>query len=111
MILRWISHLPLPFLYGLSNLLYVIVYYFFRYRYQVVKDNLTSSFPEKSETEVNVLIKQFYRNFCDYMVETLKAISITVKELDRRVIFKNPEVMEAYLSNNTSVLALTSRKS
>ncbi len=110
MVLRWISYLPMPVLYGLSNLLYVLVYYVFRYRFQVVKSNMTRAFPHKESKEIAADIKQFYRNFCDYIVETLKAITISGSELKQRVDVRGAELMEAYFSQGTSVLALTSHQ-
>ena len=110
MILRFISYLPLPVLYKLSDFLFVLIYYLFRYRYQVVRSNMLNSFPEKNEAEVALLVKQFYKNFCDYIVETIKAITISAEELERRVKFKDLQAMEGYLSKGTSVLALTSHQ-
>lgn len=110
MIFRWISYLPLTILYGVSGLLYIMVYHLARYRYQIVKNNLINCFPDKSKTEIERIIAQFYRNFCDYVVETLKSISISGEELRHRVIIKNSHLMEGYLRNGTSVLALTSHQ-
>lgn len=78
------SLLPLRILYLLSDLAYFIVYHISGYRKEVVLSNLRMAFPEKSEKERIRIAKQFYLNFTDTMIETLKMISITKRELDRR---------------------------
>jgi KDO2-lipid IV(A) lauroyltransferase len=110
MVFRWISYLPLPVLYVVSDLLYAVVYYLAHYRYQVVKTNLVNSFPEKDTFEIQSIIKHFYRNFCDYVVETLKSVSISGEEIKKRVVIRDSHLMEQYLNNGTSVLALTSHQ-
>lgn len=110
MILRLISYLPLPVLYGLSYVLYLVVYYVVRYRYNVVKDNMIRSFPDKSSKDIKAAMKQFYLNFSDFVVETLKSLTISGEELKKRVQIKDIQVIENYLSNGKSVLVLTSHQ-
>ncbi len=55
-------------------------------------------------------MKQFYRNFCDFIIEALKSITISATELDKRVTIKDPEVIERYFKNGQSVLVLTSHQ-
>ena len=47
-----LSLLPLRVLYFLSDIVYFPLYYVVRYRRRVVRENLTKSFPEKSEAEI-----------------------------------------------------------
>ncbi|MBL7742470.1 MAG: lysophospholipid acyltransferase family protein [Chitinophagaceae bacterium] len=78
------SLLPLRVLYLFSDLAYFIVYYLSGYRKKVVLDNLQIAFPEKSENERIKIAKQFYLNFTDTLIESLKMLSISTKELERR---------------------------
>ena len=48
---RWISFLPFSLLYALAWLCYLLLYYVFRYRREVVRTNLANAFPEKSVAE------------------------------------------------------------
>jgi KDO2-lipid IV(A) lauroyltransferase len=82
--LKWLSKLPMKTLYRLSDILFVLVYKIFGYRRSVVQENLKSSFPEKSKEELNEIEKKFYRNFCDIVMESIKMISISEKELKER---------------------------
>lgn len=54
--------LPMRLLYVLSDILYLIIYWVIRYRVPVVRKNLKSSFPDKSEEELKQLEKAFYHH-------------------------------------------------
>lgn len=75
----------------LSDILYFLLCTVIGYRRRVIRTNLRNAFPEKSETEIAQINKDFYRYFTDYLVETLKAFSITQEELDKRHTFSNME--------------------
>lgn len=83
-ILYVVSLLPLPVLYLLSDLAFVIVYYLFGYRKEVVLSNLAIAFPEKTGEERKKIARRFYRNFTDTFIESIKMISISKRELLRR---------------------------
>ena len=86
---------PYWVLHTLSSLLYPIVYYVVKYRRAVTRKNLVNAFPEKSEQEIVKIEKQFYRHFCDYLVETIKLMHISDEQMRRRLRFTNPELIEA----------------
>jgi KDO2-lipid IV(A) lauroyltransferase len=85
--------LPLPVLYLLSDILFFMTYYIARYRRKVVRKNLNSSFPDKTEKEIVTLERRFYRHFADYIVETLKLAHISQEEILRRANIRNPELI------------------
>lgn len=85
---------PLRILYVVSDLIYPIVYYIAKYRRKVVRKNLVNAFPEKTEKEIIQTEKKFYRHFCDYLMETLKLMHISDKEMRRRLHFTNSELIE-----------------
>lgn len=89
-----LSLLPLKVLYALSDGLFYLVYHIVKYRRPLVRKNLTDSFPEKSETEIVKIEKDFYSWFCDYIVETLKLFTMSKKQMRRRMIFHNTEEVE-----------------
>lgn len=86
------SLLPFRILYGISWLIYVLLNYIIGYRRKVIYTNLKNSFPEKTESEIKSIQKKFYKNFADYLVETLKSFSISQKELDKRHTYSNLEI-------------------
>lgn len=107
---RLIAKLSLPFLYVLSDILFILAYYVVRYRRSLVIRNLSNSFPEKSPQEISIIEKEFYHNLSDYAVETLKLFTIKKEELMQRVIFKNVETFDEYVKKNQPVLILTSHQ-
>lgn len=78
------SLLPFWVLFLFSDFIYFILYYVTGYRKELVASNLLIAFPEKTEEERKKIAKQFYLNFTDTIVETIKMISISKKELERR---------------------------
>ena len=64
----------------------------------------------KSENEYNEIERKFYRNLCDYAVETLKLVSMRNEAIMRRMIFKNPEVVEKYTREGKAMIFLTSHQ-
>ncbi len=70
-----LSLLPLRILYLLSDAGSLFLYYIARYRRAIVKNNLLIAFPEKTASERGKIEKEFYRNFTDNFIETIKLIS------------------------------------
>ena len=87
------SWLPMPVLYVLSDILYIIIYYIARYRRKVVIRNMKNSFPDKSNKEIIKLERRYYHYLSDYIVEVIKLASISQEELLRRADIRNPEVI------------------
>lgn len=98
-----ISLLPLWVFYRLSDGLYYLVYHVVRYRRRVVYANLRSSFPEKSEDEIERIAKDFYSFFCDYIVETLKLFSMGEKNMRKRMKFEGLDQVKKDFANGRSV--------
>lgn len=105
--LNFLSLLPLSVLYLVSTIGYYVLYYIIGYRKQVVRDNLSHSFPEKPLEEIIRIEKQFFRYFSDLVVEVIKMSSISRAELKRRVKFTNLHLIEAHFNRGESVLACT----
>lgn len=72
--------------------------------------NLRNSFPEKDERTIRAYEKGFYRNLCDYSVETFKLLSISKQELKKRMKYINPEIIEPYRDKKQSVIYVTSHQ-
>lgn len=99
-----ISRLPFFILYGISNVLYYIVYPIFGYRKAVVRKNLTQSFPKKSVAQIREIEKAFYRHFCDLVVESIKNFTISEAGTMKRMKIVNPEVLEPYFNKGQSAI-------
>ncbi len=107
---RLLSRLPLPALYALGYLLYVLGYYALGYRRKVVMANLDLAFPRKTAAEKKAIARQFYRNLADIVVETVKLLTISSAELGRRVTIANPEVLLAHLDRGQSIVVMTAHQ-
>ena len=79
-----LSLLPFFILYRLSDFVCFLLYYVFGYRKAIVMSNLNIAFPEKTEAEKKIIAKQFYKNLIDTFIESIKMISMSAKEFDRR---------------------------
>ena len=101
-----ISLLPFWLLYLISDGFFLLVYYIVRYRRKIVWKNLTSSFPEKSEAELQQVSRQFYHWLCDYFVETVKLLSISNEKLLRRIEFRGVEQLEACFDQGQDCAAI-----
>ena len=86
-----ISLLPLKIHYVFSDILFFFVFYILNYRRRIVWVNLVTSFPEKPEEELKEIERGFYHWFCDYIVETIKLLTISKSELQKRMIIKGTE--------------------
>lgn len=95
-----LSLLPLRVLYLFSDLLFIPLYYWVRYRRQIVRKNLVGSFPEKDLKEIICIEKKFYHFFCDYIVETIKLFSMSKKQIMRRMTFSGVDEMKADMEKN-----------
>ncbi|MGV3631973.1 MAG: lysophospholipid acyltransferase family protein [Bacteroidota bacterium] len=102
-----LSYLPMWMIYGISNLLYAVLRFIYPYRRDVITDNLRKCFPEKSEKEITHLLHAFYRHFTDILAEGIKNLSISEKELRRRMKIKNPELMQQLYDEGKDVLLVS----
>lgn len=101
-----ISLLPFPVLYFISDILYALVYHVVGYRKQVVLANMKQAFPDKSPEEINRLAKKYYRNLTDMMVETIKLLTMSKKQLQKRFICDLTVLHELYAKGKSCQLHL-----
>lgn len=81
-----VSLLPLPVLYLFSDFFHALVYHVFKYRRSVVMSNLALAFPEKTEQEHKKIASQFYRNFTDSFIESIKLITAGRRFVEKRSV-------------------------
>lgn len=103
-ILIGLSYFPFSVLYVLSDLFYLIIKHLLKYRYKVITENLTHAFPEKSTAEIEMIADKFYHHFCDLFVETIKAYSISEKELSKRITFNKLDQFKEYYKDGRSLI-------
>lgn len=102
-----LSYLPLRILYILTDLFYLLLITVVPYRKKVVEQNLRRSFPDKSQSEIKKIKRQFYRHFCDLLAEGIKNLSISKNSLTKRFVVKNPELMDKLYNQHKSVILVS----
>jgi Kdo2-lipid IVA lauroyltransferase/acyltransferase len=102
-----VSLLPLWVLYKISDFMALLFIYFMPYRKKVVLENIQRSFPNNSKLENRILQRKFYKHFCDILIEGIKNLSISKKELSKRMNIKNPELISELFQLNKSVLLVS----
>jgi len=87
-------------------MLYLFFFYCIPYRKQVIRLNIERSFPGLSRIEQTKIIKGFYNNLCDILLEGIKGFTITKKDLLKRYVFVNPEVMNDLYAKGQDVVSV-----
>lgn len=103
-LLDGLSRLPFGVLYAISDVICFLLRYVIRYRRKVIVNNLTESFPEKSEAEIRRIASEFYKNFADYFVETIKLNHISDDEISARMEFAGTDILDRLVSEGRSVV-------
>lgn len=102
-LLRLFSRLPLRVLYVVSDVCFPVLYYVVRYRRRVVRENIDTALTELSVHERRRVERRFYRWFCDYVVETIKLLTISEEEMRRRITMDGVAEMERELEQRPFV--------
>lgn len=105
-ILKLLSLLPMHMLYVISDFLYVIVFRLVKYRVKVVDNNIQMALPSIKKDQRQQIVKTFYAQFCDIMVEMIKTLSISEKEIKKRFQFTNIQLLHAYKQKNKSIVIM-----
>ncbi len=105
--LLWlVSRLPFRILYILSDGVFILIYYLIGYRKKVVRSNLGLVFPEKEPKERLAIEKTFYKHMCDMFLEMIKTMGISNRQLQKRFVFSNLEVLHQLEANHQSVMLM-----
>lgn len=78
-----------------------------RYRVDVVSSNLKNAFPEKSDSERAIILKDFYRNMSDIITESLKLMSISEDTFKKHLFPKDVAIVDEYLRKGQSIILAT----
>jgi KDO2-lipid IV(A) lauroyltransferase len=105
-IIWFISKLPFRVLYFTSDMVYIIIYYIIGYRKKIVRYNLATALPHKSEKERLIIEKKSYRHLCDMFLEMIKTMSISKEEIDKRFTFTNVETLTEMEKQGKSIAVL-----
>lgn len=88
-LLSFLSALPLSLAYLVAGLMYVLLFYVFRYRRGTVQENLRHAFPGKSDQERRRIERASYRHLCNLFMEILASTRLSQDAMAERVSFGN----------------------
>ena len=103
-----LSHMPLWYIYLITDFFYLIIYHIKPYRKRVVMENIQRSFPEKTAEEHQQIARKFYGYFTDLLAESTKNLAISEKGMKKRLVVRNPEIMDQLYEQGKSVIFLSS---
>jgi len=106
--IKLLAHLPLGFLYAIGSVISFLLYHIFRYRRQVVFENLRRSFPDKDEQTIRGYSREFYNRFSQYAMETLKVFGMKKSDFSKRHAFEFDPRFEEFIRQGKPILMLTS---
>lgn len=103
--LAWlVSLMPFWLLYRLSDLIFFLLYYVFRYRVKITRQNLRNSFPEKDERWIRRTSWKFYRSLADIILEDIKVLTIRKSKLAKHYRYINTEIMDQVFAEGKSLI-------
>jgi KDO2-lipid IV(A) lauroyltransferase len=103
----FIGVLPFFVLYLFSGLVYFLLLHVTHYRKEIVKHNLSSAFPELNQNELERLIRHFYKNLSDVLIESIKSFSMSRAQINKRHHILNPEILDPFFKQGKSIIAVT----
>jgi len=105
-LLKALTHIPLPILYGFGFVAYCIAFHVMRWRRDRAEADVANAFPEKSAQERAEIVRQCYRNLADILVEAFWGFGASVKAIKARVTFEDPELIQRAIDRKQTLLLL-----
>lgn len=102
--LKWAAMLPLCVLYRLSDAAAWIMRHIIKYRRDMVRTNLQRCFPEADKRQIAQYERHFYRHLADTIVESLKLLHISDRQIDRRVEVVDSDLVDRAIESGHPVV-------
>ncbi|MCX6223443.1 MAG: lysophospholipid acyltransferase family protein [Bacteroidia bacterium] len=103
-ILSWLPGFIMNFL---SSLIHTLLFDIFRYRAEVIKTNISRSFPELTEYEQDIIAKKFSRHLSELFIEMIISARLRPKKTFRQIHFSNPEMIDRAYEQKQNIIILT----
>ncbi len=107
---RLLASLPLSVLYGFAGVLGWLAFRVFPYRHELVQHNLKLAFPERDQTGLREITRNYYAGFAQMLVEIVKSAKMPAEEIRRRVRIVNLEQPRELLAQGKSVLCVAAHQ-
>ena len=106
-LIKLFSFFPSRVLYAFSDVLSFVAFFVIRYRYRVITENLSASFPTMNQKEIRKTAIEFYRHFCDYLMESIKTLSGDGSYYQNKIEYANLGFLEQYYAEKKNILFLS----
>jgi len=93
---------------GCSRLVFLVLRYGLRYRYQTIYSNLMRAFPNKKPPEILHLLESYYRHLSDLCVEPFLFAVASTHLRNRLACFTNTELLIRHYQHHQPVILLAS---
>lgn len=103
-IIKPLSLLPFSAIYLISDFVAFLLEHIVAYRKEVILNNLINAFPDKNLLELKKIRTKFYKHFADLIFEVLKGLSVSEKEMSKRVVFENLTDFNRFYKEGRDVL-------
>lgn len=101
-----LSLLPFWVIYLISDGVYGLLHYIIGYRKKMVMRHLQQVFPEKNDAWRLRTAKDFYRGFTDTFLEAVKMLSISEKEIRKRMTVEGAAGLNSVLAEGRGIQVL-----
>ncbi len=101
----FLSVLPFRVLYFLSDVVSFIAYYCIGYRKKTIRNNLAIALPHLNQKERLKIEKKAYKHMIDIFFEMIKTMTISDKQIEKRFVIKNIELLTDLESEGKSIVA------
>jgi KDO2-lipid IV(A) lauroyltransferase len=107
---RVLAALPWWFMNPLADLLAWLSWRVVRVEQRALRANLTASFPDLTEPQLQQFMRDYYRGFGQVLVEVVRSVSLSAQELRQRVVLEGFEPVRAALAAGTPVLLVAAHQ-
>jgi Kdo2-lipid IVA lauroyltransferase/acyltransferase len=107
---RMLATLPLSVLYVFSGAIGWLAFRVFPYRAALVRQHLTTAFPDRDAAGISQIMRRYYAGFADMFVEIVRSARMRPEEFRRRVKIINIEAAREYLEKGQSVLMVAAHQ-
>ena len=90
----------------LSEIITLFVFHIIGYRKKVILGNLTNSFPNKTESEINHIARKYYRHLSVMIVENIFLRFVSDKNFENRIILENKEIFDNLYKQNRNAIVM-----
>ncbi len=97
---------PFWLMYIKSDIVAFLLFHVIGYRRDISYNNIKNSFPDKSDRDIKLIQKRFYRHLSDVFYETAKGMTCNPDKLCRRYRITNQEIANEYAAGGTDVIFL-----